>query len=243
MSDAAQPPGTPGGGDPNPWAPPEHRAPAAGAPGPGPQDAAPQAGVPLGKAGAGPGAGSGSPSVHDQPTVTSMPGAGTPPSPGAQGWANPVAPPGAPASGGPFVGPGGGTGEPVPPPPISPEGPGQAAYGYGYGYPGQPYYPASPSPGGGPGYGWPGMPMGPSNGMGTTGLVLGIVSAVGFCLWPVAIIVGILAVIFGGIGRGKARRGEATNGGQALAGIICGAAGIALGLAMFVLVIIAPGLR
>jgi hypothetical protein len=79
--------------------------------------------------------------------------------------------------------------------------------------------------------------------MGTTGLVLGIVSAVGFCLWPVAIIVGILAVIFGGIGRGKARRGEATNGGQALAGIICGAAGIALGVAMFMLVLVAPGLR
>lgn len=114
-------------------------------------------------------------------------------------------------------------------------------YGYGYGYPGQAYYPAAP--GAGPGYGWPGMPMGPSNGMGTTGLVLGIVSAVGFCLWPVAIITGILAVIFGGIGRGKARRGEATNGGQALAGIICGAVGTALGVAMLVLLLIAPGLR
>lgn len=202
--------------------------------------------------------GSGSPSVHDQPTVTSIPGTGTPPSSGAQPWANPVAPPG--ASGSPFAGPGGtppnpssspsstgnpfaalgGPGEPVPPPPISPEGPGQAPYGYGYGYQGQPYYPATP--GGGPGYGWPGMPMAPSNGMGTTALVLGIISAVGFCLWPLAIILGILAVVFGAIGRGKARRGEATNAGQALAGIICGAAGIALGVTMFVLVIIAPGL-
>ena len=40
--------------------------------------------------------------------------------------------------------------------------------------------------------------------------------------WPLAIVVGILAVIFGAIGRRKRRRGEATNGGQALAGIIWG---------------------
>ncbi|MFC4468595.1 DUF4190 domain-containing protein [Streptomyces xiangluensis] len=199
--------------------------------------------------------GSGSPSVHDQQTVTSIPGTGTPPSPGAQAWARPVAPPGASASGNAFVGPGGtppnpagnsfgapggSRGEPVPPPPTSPEGPGQVPYGYGYGYQGQPYYPATP--GGAPGYGWPGIPMAPSNGMGTTGLVLGIISAVGFCLWPLAIVLGILAVIFGAIGRGKARRGEATNAGHALAGIICGAAGIALGVTMFVLVILAPDL-
>jgi hypothetical protein len=39
-------------------------------------------------------------------------------------------------------------------------------------------------------------------------------------------------VIFGGIGRAKARRGEATNPGQSLAGIICGSAGIVLALVM-----------
>ncbi|NGO14863.1 DUF4190 domain-containing protein, partial [Streptomyces sp. HC44] len=127
-------------------------------------------------------------------------------------------------------------GEPVPPPPLSPEGPGQAPYGYGYGNQGHPYYPAAP--GGGPGYGWPGMPMPPSNGMGTAALVLGIISAVGFCAWPLAIILGILAVIFGVIGRGKARRSEATNAGQALAGIICGAVGIALGVGMALLLIV-----
>ncbi|WP_260475015.1 DUF4190 domain-containing protein, partial [Streptomyces sp. WAC 05379] len=97
-------------------------------------------------------------------------------------------------------------------------------------------YPA-PGPGGAGYYGWPGMHPMPSNGMGTAGLVLGIISAVIFCLWPVAIVVGVLAVIFGAIGRGKARRGEATNPGQALAGIICGAAGVALGLGMLVLVV------
>ncbi|MFD4624422.1 DUF4190 domain-containing protein [Streptomyces sp. NPDC058475] len=84
------------------------------------------------------------------------------------------------------------------------------------------------------------MPMAPSNGMGTAALVLGILAAVVFCLWPLAIVLGILGVIFGAIGRRKVRRGEATNPGQALAGIICGAVGIALGIAMLVILIVVP---
>ncbi|MET8942915.1 DUF4190 domain-containing protein [Streptomyces sp. NPDC004542] len=106
---------------------------------------------------------------------------------------------------------------PVPPPPIAPDGPGHLPYG---------------CPAAGHGYGWPGMQPAQDNGMGTAALSLGILAAICFCLWPLAIVLGVLAVIFGGIGRGKARRGEATNGGQALAGIVCGAAGIVLGLAM-----------
>ncbi|MGW6021859.1 DUF4190 domain-containing protein [Streptomyces sp. NPDC055099] len=84
------------------------------------------------------------------------------------------------------------------------------------------------------------MPMAPANGMGVAGLVLGIVSAAVFCLWPLAIVLGILAIIFGAIGRGRARRGEATNPGQALAGIICGAAGIVLGVALLIVLIVVP---
>ncbi|MEU1179703.1 hypothetical protein ABZ464_18975 [Streptomyces sp. NPDC005820] len=120
----------------------------------------------------------------------------------------------------------------VPPPPISPDGPGQVPYGYpgGYGYP-------SPAPGG---YYWPGMPPVESNGIGVTGMVLGIASAVIFCMWPVAIVVGVLGVIFGAIGRRKASRGEATNPGQALAGIICGIAGIALGVGLGTLTFMIP---
>ncbi|MEY9994667.1 hypothetical protein ABIE67_006699 [Streptomyces sp. V4I8] len=144
---------------------------------------------------------------------------------------NPFAPPG-PTASVPYAA----HGEPVPPPPIAPGGPGPVPYGYpgsgGYGYP--------PGPGAAGYYGWPGMQAMPSNGMGTAGLVLGIISAVVFCLWPVAIVVGVLAVIFGAIGRGKARRGEATNPGQALAGIICGVAGVGLGLGMAALLIVAP---
>ncbi|MGW2637887.1 DUF4190 domain-containing protein, partial [Streptomyces sp. NPDC001348] len=144
-------------------------------------------------------------------------------------WANPFAPPAATAPQPPYA--------PVPPPPISPDGPGQLPYGYpggpGYGYPVGPGqgYPA------GHGYGWPGTQPLPSNGMGTAALSLGILAAVCFWLWPLAIVLGILAVIFGVIGRGKARRGEATNGGQALAGVICGVAGIVLGLLETVLFI------
>ncbi|WP_199791442.1 DUF4190 domain-containing protein [Streptomyces sp. 142MFCol3.1] len=190
--------------------------------------------------------------VHDGPTVTSVPGAPGPGTPGA--WDNPFAPPpqsafpGGPtpgppgAPGDPFAPPAAHTpypqpapGEPVPPPPISPDGPGRFPYDHAH------YAPAPPhgSYQGFPGYGWPGTPA-PSNGMGTAGLVLGIIAAAVFCLWPLAIVLGVLGVIFGAIGRRKARRGEATNPGQALAGIICGAVGIALGIAMLVFLIVTP---
>ncbi|WP_228031631.1 DUF4190 domain-containing protein, partial [Streptomyces phyllanthi] len=149
-----------------------------------------------------------------------------------------------------------GRGEPVPPPPISPDGPGQVPYGYpqypGYvGHPGHPGhgnqfapYPRTSYPHalyqGAAGYGWPGMPPEPSNGMGIASLSLGIIGAVLFCLWPLAIVLGALALIFGVIGHGKARRGEATNPGQALAGMICGAVGIALGLLALLYFVVLP---
>ncbi|WP_405822719.1 DUF4190 domain-containing protein [Streptomyces sp. NBC_01390] len=200
------------------------------------------------------------PSVHNHPTVTSTPADQAP-----RPWASPFAAPGAHPAGtpqdNPFAPPVPGAsyaqpaapGEPVPPPPISPDGPGQAPYAYqppypagpGYGYPQQPGYggpgPGYPSPpmyGGGPGYGWAPMAPQPRNGLGTASLVVGIISAVFFCLWPLAIILGILAVIFGLITRGRARRGQATNPGQALAGIICGAVAIVIAAAFGVLTIV-----
>ncbi|MEU6125644.1 DUF4190 domain-containing protein [Streptomyces sp. NPDC047123] len=84
------------------------------------------------------------------------------------------------------------------------------------------------------------MPAAPANGMGVAGLVLGIVAAVVFCLWPLAIVLGILAVIFGAVGRRKARQGAATNGGQALAGMICGAVGVALAVVVLVILLVVP---
>ncbi|MEU3661984.1 DUF4190 domain-containing protein [Streptomyces sp. NPDC032940] len=197
------------------------------------------------------------PDVGGQPPPWASPGGGagasaggtnSPYAPGAAtvppGAGNPFAVPGAavpPGAGNPFAAPApsyaGQEQAAVPPPPIAPDGPGQVPYGY----PGGPVHPGQggygvPQPYGY--YGWPGMGPMPSNGMGTAGLVLGIVGAIVFCLWPLAIVLGILGVIFGAVGRGKARTGEATNPGQALAGIICGAAGIVLGMGFGVLVIV-----
>jgi hypothetical protein len=154
--------------------------------------------------------------VHDQPTVTSMPSTGLTADAGA-----------------------------VPPPPIAPGGPAQPAAGP-YGYPAAPSAP-QPGPVVGPGVGdpyggYPGYPgyqnygqtawqSAPANGMGTTAMVLGILSVCLFCLYGVVgIILGVLALIFGILGRKRAQRGEATNSGMALAGIILGSVGIVIGL-------------
>ncbi|MFD4524181.1 DUF4190 domain-containing protein [Streptomyces sp. NPDC058470] len=200
--------------EPNPWAAPEDKAPfrANGATGATPAP------------------------VHDQRTITSFPGAGTPgapatPAPPGAGapvppsWDNPFAPPAAHT---PYP-------QPAPPHPFAPGGPGQPPpYSYGYpSHPPQPYYPGASGYGG-----WPAMPMAPSNGMGTAALILGIASAALFCVWPLTFVMGILGVVFGAIGRRKAARGEATNPGQALAGIICGAVGIVLAIALVVLIFV-----
>ncbi|MGW4595198.1 hypothetical protein ACWEOA_07635 [Streptomyces sp. NPDC004457] len=188
-----------------------------------------------------------------QPTPFAPPAATALPHPSAPPPLSSYPPPGNPfAPPAPPAGPHGGA-EPVPPPPIAPDGPGQVPYGYpgaapaygypgpgpAYGYPGPqqaPYGGVAPYPAA-HGYAWPGMQPPPSNGLGTASLVLGIVATVGFVLWPVALAMGILAVILGGLGRGRANRGEATNPGVALAGVICGAAGIVLVLVLFALLI------
>ncbi|CAM5596077.1 hypothetical protein SAVIM338S_05317 [Streptomyces avidinii] len=185
----------------DPWAPPERPA------------------VDLGKQQGTPGASG----VHDQPTIAGMPGAGGTEDTPVSGMPSVSAPapgpapqPGQPpAYGYPAQPEPGGYGYPAPP----------AAAGYGYpaqpaapqpGYPGYPAY---------PGYqGHPGYPYAPkSNGFGITALVLGIIAVIS-CYG--GILFGIPAVIFGVLGRGKAKRGEADNDGMALAGIITGAVGI-----------------
>ncbi|MEV5605153.1 DUF4190 domain-containing protein [Streptomyces sp. NPDC052299] len=225
------------------------KKPGAGSPGPdAPAGAGPGDGIPADGISGGPRP----PAVHDQRTVTSMPGPGTGPVPtpgagtpqtGPAGWAAPGTP---------------GAHGAVSPPPVGPNGPGQAGppaqdgfpgaqpqYGYpgpqtpGYGCPGaQPSqfgYPAGQAPQYGypgyPGYGNPWGGPAPANGMGIAALVLGIIATAGFCMYGVGIILGVLALIFGIIGRGRAQRGEADNGGVALAGIILGSVGIVVSAA------------
>lgn len=61
----------------------------------------------------------------------------------------------------------------------------------------------------------------PRNGLGTAALVLGIVGILTSWLF-VGGLLGIAAIVLGAIGRGRAKRGQATNGGVALAGILTG---------------------
>jgi hypothetical protein len=79
--------------------------------------------------------------------------------------------------------------------------------------PPQPYSGFTPPPTG---------PTGPRNGLGITALVLAIIGLM-FC-WSIAggIILGLCAIIIGFVGRGRVKRGEATNGGVAIAGIVLG---------------------
>ncbi|MEW1548747.1 DUF4190 domain-containing protein [Streptomyces tsukubensis] len=135
----------------------------------------------------------------------------------------------------------------VPPPPVPPGQPPAGPYGPPVpaapaGLPGNAYGAWTPQPGQGPyphPYPYPGVKPLPSlqNGKGTTAMVLGLCALSSFYVYGVpAIVLGILAVIFGVIGIRKAKRGEADNGSQARIGLVTGAIGIALGAAFLVLV-------
>jgi drug/metabolite transporter (DMT)-like permease len=78
----------------------------------------------------------------------------------------------------------------------------------------------------------------PRNGYGVAAMVLGIVGVVaafnGFFIFtlPLALSAGVLATVFGVLGRRRVQRAEADNGGQALAGIILGPIAILLVVAL-----------
>jgi|tagenome__1003787_1003787.scaffolds.fasta_scaffold19016359_1 hypothetical protein len=93
-----------------------------------------------------------------------------------------------------------------------------------------------PPPGTPPGaYPPPGYGPAPSNGQGVAALVLGIISIPLACCGYGGILFGILGMVFGFLGRKKADQGLATNRGQAQAGLICGAVGLVLGIAVLIL--------
>jgi hypothetical protein len=83
-------------------------------------------------------------------------------------------------------------------------------------------YPGSYPPPAQPYAGYAPPPTGPRNGLGITALVLAIIGLV-FC-WTVVggIILGLCAIIIGLVARGRVKRGQATNGGVAIAGIVLG---------------------
>lgn len=82
----------------------------------------------------------------------------------------------------------------------------------------------------GPGTGVP--PARPRNGFGVAALVLGLLALV-LC-WTIigGVLLGLLALLFGAIGRARAGRGEATNGGMSIAGLVLGVLGLLLGIGL-----------
>jgi hypothetical protein len=92
-----------------------------------------------------------------------------------------------------------------------------------------PLYPYQP--GGPPPYYAPPQPVAPKNGLGIAALVLAVVGLLGVATVFAPIILGAIAVVIGAVGRGRAKRGIADNGGVAIAGIVLGGLAIVVGLA------------
>ena len=134
--------------------------------------------------------------------------------------------------------------DPYGPPPGAPGTP--PGYG-GRAGPEQPGY-GQPAPGGfgQPGYGQPGpgghgqpggygsAPPAKRNGLGVAALVLGVLALL-LC-WTVVggVVLGIAAIVLGVLGRGRAKRGEADNGGLAVAGAVLGLLGLLASVALVV---------
>lgn len=141
------------------------------------------------------------------------------------------------------------SGQPYGQQPTSGQPYGQPTSGQPYGQPQyqdaqQPYQdPYGQQPGAGqpygaaPGYsgGYAPTNQGQSNTLGLVSMIVGIISIPAACCWPLGILAGIAAIVLGVLGRGKASRGEASNAGQALAGLICGAVGLLLSVLSVVL--------
>lgn len=126
------------------------------------------------------------------------------------------------------------------PPPPPPGTPGYAPPNYppgvypgsyppppGSGYPGYP--PPPPPPYGG--YGAP-VPAAARNGFGIAALIIGLLSLPAVFTVFGGFLLGVVAIILGFLGYRKAKSGEATNGGMAIGGIVFGALGIIVSIAL-----------
>jgi hypothetical protein len=77
----------------------------------------------------------------------------------------------------------------------------------------------------------------PRNGVGASALVIGVLAlvlALLIAFSPLAVILGAVAVGLGIAGIARANRGVATNRGQAVAGLVTGAIGLVLAVALLV---------
>lgn len=80
----------------------------------------------------------------------------------------------------------------------------------------------------------------PSNGFAVAALVLGIVSILMFWTFGIGVVVGVLAVVFGILGRKRAKDMPGDGkAGLAMAGLITGALGVLGGIAFIVLLVAA----
>lgn len=119
------------------------------------------------------------------------------------------------------------------PPPEYPGNPEEPAGGQAYPPPnyGAGYPPPPPQP-------YSGYPQGPTptrNGLGIAALIVGLVSIFGVvCFGFGGFVLGLVAIVLGILGRGRAKRGEANNGGVATAGIALGVLGIVVNAALLI---------
>ncbi len=103
-----------------------------------------------------------------------------------------------------------------PPPNYGPPGGG---YGASSGYGGQP-------------------PVQASNGIGIAALVVGILALpLSILFFPLGLILGIVAIVLGIVGIRKAKRGEATNKGMAITGVVTGAVALVIAILVTIFVV------
>lgn len=108
-------------------------------------------------------------------------------------------------------------------PAAGPGGYGQPAYGQAGG--------AQPGYDGGYGFAQP-----KRNGLGIAALVLGVLSLLGILFIIPGLVLGLVAIILGFLARGRVKRGEANNGGIALAGLLTGAVALVISAVLAVVV-------
>jgi hypothetical protein len=95
-------------------------------------------------------------------------------------------------------------------------------------------YSNDPPAGGQPAYGgYPAPPTQPRNGLGTAALVLGIIGLLTSILFFGGVF-GLIAIVLGIVALGRVRRGEATNRGASIAGIVLGVLSLVIPVVLIV---------